>query len=97
MRDPWLDASEISVRVEDGVVRLDGAVDERRSKHRAEDLVAGVMGVREVENRLRIADASADGERQPAAPESGAAAGRSRTGPERHRSRPSANVGERPR
>jgi hypothetical protein len=97
MRDPWLDASEISVRVEDGVVRLDGAVDERRAKHRAEDLVAAVMGVREVENRLRIADPSADGERPSAAPEGGAAAGRNRTGSERQRSRSSANVGERPR
>ncbi|RJQ53043.1 MAG: BON domain-containing protein [Actinobacteria bacterium] len=52
--DPWLDASNIDVSVEKGVVTLAGMVDSRASKRRAEDLTDLVFGVFDVDNRLRI-------------------------------------------
>jgi hypothetical protein len=51
--DPDLDASEIEVRVENGVVMLEGMVESRHDKRRAEDLADEVRGVMDVQNRLR--------------------------------------------
>jgi hypothetical protein len=50
-----VDAGDIGVRVENGEVTLEGTVDSRREKRLAEDLAAEVRGVRDVENRLRVA------------------------------------------
>ena len=52
--DDQLDATEILVMVENGVVTLSGEVPERRMKHRAEDLADAVRGVRDIENRIRV-------------------------------------------
>jgi hypothetical protein len=52
--DPWLDASDVTVRCVDGRVQLEGEVQDRWMKHRAEDIVDSCMGVRDIENRLRI-------------------------------------------
>lgn len=52
--DDHIDASEILVGVEGGVVTLTGEVPERRMKHLAEDLVANVRGVQEVKNVIRV-------------------------------------------
>lgn len=57
--DDRIDASEILVMVEAGVVTLTGNVPERGMKHRAEDLVADASGVRDVHNRIRVDDGSA--------------------------------------
>jgi hypothetical protein len=54
--DPWLDASEIEVRVADGEVTLAGAVSSRDDRRRAEDLAAQAGGVRHVQNDLRVED-----------------------------------------
>ncbi len=59
--DAAVDASEIDVRVKDGVVHLEGSVESRRMKHRAEDIVADCSGVKDIENRLTIARAQAEG------------------------------------
>ena len=64
-QDDDLDASEIEIKAEQGVVTLEGTVEERWMKHRAEDLAESCSGVREVENRIRV--------------ESGMTPGRSRT------------------
>lgn len=53
MRDPMIDASDIDVRVEGGHVTLEGSVDERRNKRRAEDMSEAVAGVQDVTNHLR--------------------------------------------
>jgi len=53
-----LDATEILVMVESGVVTLSGEVPERRMKHLAEDLADEVRGVREIENRIRVDNGS---------------------------------------
>lgn len=52
--DPFVDASEILVNVEEAVVTLTGEVPERRMKHRAEDLVHEIRGINEVRNSIRV-------------------------------------------
>jgi hypothetical protein len=53
-RDDEVDASEISVRVENGEVTLEGSVETRRQKHQAEDITADVSGVSDVHNNVRV-------------------------------------------
>lgn len=52
--DPFIDASDIEVKVEDSVAILSGNVENREDKRRAEDIVERVLGVKDVENRLRV-------------------------------------------
>lgn len=49
-----IDASEISVTVKDGVVQLTGSVEERWTKHQAEDIADGCSGVKDVRNEIRV-------------------------------------------
>ncbi len=51
-----LDATDIVVDVEDGVVTLAGEVNSRREKRIAEDTAESVPGVWDVDNRLRVKD-----------------------------------------
>lgn len=53
-QDPYIDAWEIEVRVESGEVILTGTVDDRQSKHRAEDIAESVSGVKDVQNQIRV-------------------------------------------
>ena len=57
--DEEVDASEILLMVEGGVVTLTGNVPERRMKHRAEDIAAEATGVRELRNELRVDNGAA--------------------------------------
>jgi osmotically-inducible protein OsmY len=52
--DPFVDASEIEVSVQNGEVTLSGTVDSRNARRRAEDLVENVSGVTHVQNNLRV-------------------------------------------
>lgn len=52
--DPLIDASDINVEVNNGVVMLSGQVDDRWVKHHVEDLVDRCSGVQEIENRLTL-------------------------------------------
>jgi hypothetical protein len=52
--DEHIDASEVLVMVESGVVTLTGNVPERHMKHRAEDIAAAASGVRDVRNDIRV-------------------------------------------
>jgi osmotically-inducible protein OsmY len=54
--DSFLDASDIDVEVNGNEVTLNGHVDSRYSKHRAEDLAEDVTGVSHVQNNLRVWD-----------------------------------------
>lgn len=54
--DSFLDASGIEVSVKNGEVILNGEVDSRYSKHRAEDLSEDVTGVTNVQNNLRVVE-----------------------------------------
>jgi osmotically-inducible protein OsmY len=49
-----IDAREVTVAVEDGKVILQGTVTERRMKHRIEDMVDDCMGVKDIDNRIRV-------------------------------------------
>ena len=51
--DPYIDASDIDISVEKGEVTLSGTVERRDIKRRVENLVEGVSGVKNIENRLR--------------------------------------------
>jgi hypothetical protein len=51
-----IDASEITVSVEAGVVTLEGRVDERPMKYAAEDLAERVPGVHRVRNQLHVGE-----------------------------------------
>jgi hypothetical protein len=53
-QDDEVDASEISVRVENGEVTLEGSTETRRQKHRAEEIAADVSGVSDVHNNVRV-------------------------------------------
>jgi osmotically-inducible protein OsmY len=54
MHDSSLDASKITVSCQDGEITLDGTVDSRASKRRAEDIVEDISGVKHVQNNLRV-------------------------------------------
>lgn len=52
--DELLDASDIEVRCENGRIVLEGEVDQRWMKHRAEDIADACSGVKDVDNRIRV-------------------------------------------
>jgi osmotically-inducible protein OsmY len=54
-RRGWIDASDVEVSVERGVVRLSGTVCRSRDRRVLEALVERVLGVEEVKNELRLA------------------------------------------
>jgi osmotically-inducible protein OsmY len=55
LTDDWmLDATNITVTVNGGEITLDGTVNNREDKRRAEDLTENVSGVRHVQNNLRV-------------------------------------------
>jgi osmotically-inducible protein OsmY len=56
--DPYVDASEIEVKVKDAEVTLEGFVTRREDKRRAEDLAETILGVGHVQNNLRLKPAS---------------------------------------
>jgi hypothetical protein len=57
---PDVDASDITVRVEGGVVTLTGDVHDRYQRRVAEDAIAEVWGVQDVRNDLRVGRGRAD-------------------------------------
>jgi hypothetical protein len=52
--DDDIDASEIEINVAEGVVTLNGSVNERHAKRMAEDVCENVRGVKDVQNNLRV-------------------------------------------
>jgi osmotically-inducible protein OsmY len=58
--DPDVDATDITVTVRDGEVTLDGNVDSRFAKRRAEDCAEAVSGIQHVQNNLRVRPAGRD-------------------------------------
>ena len=68
---PHIDASEILVMVENGVVTLTGNAPDRDMKREAENLAAEASGVRDVHNRIRVDDGSASAGRPGEAVRSG--------------------------
>ena len=52
--DDQVDASDIEVKVNGNEVTLDGTVDSREARHRAEDIIEAIPGVTHVQNNLRV-------------------------------------------
>src|SRR5512140_2653782 len=52
--DPRIDATDVNVDVNDGVVTLTGSVDSRHDKRLVEDITDDVSGVWDVNNQLRV-------------------------------------------
>lgn len=57
--DWGVDATNITVSVSNGELTLDGTVDSRQAKRRAEDCVEHISGVKHVQNNLRVQDRGA--------------------------------------
>jgi osmotically-inducible protein OsmY len=53
-RNDEVDASEVQVEVEHGVVRLQGKVEDRRQRRLAEEIADSCFGVRDLQNDLEI-------------------------------------------
>ncbi|CAG2146838.1 hypothetical protein LMG31506_03480 [Cupriavidus yeoncheonensis] len=53
-RSGRLDVRDVEVRVDSGVVTLEGSVPDRLQKYRVEDIADDVFGVRDLFNRLRV-------------------------------------------
>lgn len=54
MTHPDIDASDIEVRVEDGIVTLMGTVEDRHEKRLAEYIAEDALGVDDVDNQLKV-------------------------------------------
>jgi hypothetical protein len=63
MMHGYLNARHIQVKVNDGIVTLEGKVISRQSKRLAEDLAFDIWGVRDVQNRLTIEEFDQTGDR----------------------------------
>lgn len=50
----WIDAEDVDVQVRDGEVTLTGTVRMRDEKRALEDLVEGVLGVKDVDNHVKV-------------------------------------------
>lgn len=53
-RHPYLDATDIEVKVKDGSATLTGTVRTKECKRTAEDIAEDVSGIKEVQNQLRV-------------------------------------------
>jgi hypothetical protein len=53
-QDPYIDASEIFVAVEDGIVKLSGLVDDREERFEIERAVDGIWGVEDILNDIKV-------------------------------------------
>lgn len=52
--DSRVDASDLEIQVQDGVVTMSGSISDRDMKRRAEDIAESVNGVRDVQNQIRV-------------------------------------------
>ncbi|MCD6063921.1 MAG: hypothetical protein K0R82_1832 [Flavipsychrobacter sp.] len=71
--DPYVDASDIEVRIDKCEVILSGTVDDLRAKRRAADIAEDVRGVRHVENHIRVRNENDDQYKFPTATTTGGA------------------------
>jgi osmotically-inducible protein OsmY len=51
--DPYVDATDVDVSVQNGEVIINGIVNDRNMKRRVEDVIESVKGITHFENRLR--------------------------------------------
>jgi hypothetical protein len=63
VRHPDIDASEISVKVDNGIVTLSGSVETRRVKRLAEEAIEDLFGIRDIMNKIRVMNRDHDKKR----------------------------------
>jgi osmotically-inducible protein OsmY len=61
----WIDAGDVDIQVRGGEVTLAGTVEDRASKRAIEDLADDVLGVKDVQNNIRLRARGQDGDRAP--------------------------------
>lgn len=54
MRHPYADASDVNIEVKGGIVTLEGSVKARHIKHEIENVAESCMGVKDIENHIRV-------------------------------------------
>jgi Predicted periplasmic or secreted lipoprotein len=54
MSHPYADASEVTISVKEGLVTLEGKVVDRPIKYEIENVAESCLGVKDVENRIRV-------------------------------------------
>lgn len=69
-RHGYLDAGNIEVEANDGIVTLRGTVDSRRTKRMAEDTAESVAGVWDIDNRLTVRRGGEEEQEQVETPQS---------------------------
>lgn len=57
--DPYIDASDIDIKVSSGEVTLEGHAEDKQAKRRAEDIAESIAGVKNVENHLKVSHSTA--------------------------------------
>lgn len=77
--DGRIDSSEVTIDVKDGKVTLQGTVEQRGMKHAIEDLVDGCPGVKDIDNRIRVASGGARESEGSTGSRSGEGGGRGRS------------------
>lgn len=60
LMDEGIDCGNVEVQVKDGVVTITGEITDRADKYRIEHVAAGMMGVQDVDNQLRVAKAQGE-------------------------------------
>lgn len=53
-RDPYIDASDIEVSVKNGIVTLEGTIEDRSVKRAVEDCINDVIGINDIKNLLNV-------------------------------------------
>lgn len=62
LTDDWqVDASDIEVNVQNGEVILSGYVSDRAQKRKAADLAENILGVTQIENRIKVSEPAPPG------------------------------------
>ncbi len=50
----WIDAENVEIEVRQGEITLSGTVEDRRDKRAIEDMAEHILGVKDVQNRIRV-------------------------------------------
>jgi len=61
----WVDAENVEIEVRSGEVVLAGSVEDRQSKRAIEDIADGVLGVKDVQNNIRVRPRGAEEQQRP--------------------------------
>ncbi|MBD64388.1 MAG: hypothetical protein CME62_04230 [Halobacteriovoraceae bacterium] len=53
-RDQYVNASDLDVNVDDGVITLSGTIKNRQMKRRAENILENISGIHDIQNSLKL-------------------------------------------